>query len=725
MKLIGTKSQYIMSYASIALVSCILIGLVFFRISVNELNEAATREQINKLELATEYLENQQKLMMEIAYKIQNTIYYKPSQLEVNKYKDIILLKDFVLYKNYIPVSQEYFLLYHDSNSVYGPSTTNTFQHYMQHIVNITDYQGIYDKLNSVSEFTVICPVENENVFLLAFPIYLTEKMNLVGDATLCFVVQKANVLKRIKETIGTFNGDIHIYYDNLLIISSNTLELLKPSNVSQTSSKSNETKYIKLNSYSSNFTLALKVPEFGIYDRLGKYVTFSKALIIAITAIMIIFAALVAYYSYRPIKRLVNQYEPFFNMELKNKNEITQISLMLNSAFEKSMLTSNKLAEEMTRLENQRKIILRQFIQLLLSGEIDENISESMRYLDIPFACPYYNTFVIQVDPEKAYKMDHLMTTIENLSDDTMILYAVKFKHLYSFSVLTIISEKTQTKKIKGFIEAIGEVEKINLKISVGLICDDIKRIQESIMDAIFKQRCDDFPQQFGQRDIANSFLYNDSYLHQMTVGLENGDSIETINIFEQFIRDVKDSPLSPIIQHCIFSDVVSMLIRVSSNYRISIPQEIIGTLMFLKDADSFLAETTKLIIDICTRIRFNIEEKEKSARLEIVEYINNNCGDYNMDLLFLSDKFNLSGKQISRIINEITGMPYKEYLTYVRINLARKMLVEHDLSVAEISRHVGFMNTSYFIGVFRKTTGLTPAIYKKRYSIVTASSN
>ncbi len=723
MKLIGTKLRYVMSYTSIALISCILIGLIFFKLSVNELNESATREQLNKLTLAAEYLENQQKLMMEIAYKIQNTIYYKPSQLKINKYKEIILLKDLELYKNYIPITQNYFLFYRDNFSVYGPSTTNTFKCYMQYIINILDYQSIYDRLNSVSDFTIICPEENENILFAAFPISLTGRTNITGDATLCFVVQKSDILQRINEVIGTLNGDIHIYYNNSLIVSSNTLEFSGSPKLSKTGLNPKVTEYIKSSSSSGNFTFALKVPETGIYERLDKYETFSSILMTTITIIMIIFAAFVSYYSYRPIKELVNQYESFFAPEIKNKNEIKQIALMLNSTFEKNRITSNKLAEKIIRLESHRRIIRQQFIQLLLSGEIDENLSDYMKYLDIPFPCPYYNVLIIGIGSEHTDRMEHLMTMVENLSDDSMMLYTVKLKYKDSFAVLTIMSEKTQMKEVKELIEAIGDMKKINLRISMGIICDDIKRIPESTMDALFKQGSEYLFLQPKQRDKANSFLYNDLHLSRMVIGLENGECTQTINLFEQFMDNVKNSSLSPVIQDCIFSEIVSMLIRVSYNCKVNIPQEKIGTLLLLKDADSFRIEATKLIIEMCTRIRSNIEEKEKNARLEIVEYINNHCGDYNIDLTLLSDKFDLSTKQISRIIKEITGMSYKEYLTSVRIELARKILIDHDLSVTEASKCVGFMNVSYFIRIFREMTGLTPAVYKMKYSSTLSS--
>ena len=60
---------------------------------------------------------------------------------------------------------------------------------------------------------------------------------------------------------------------------------------------------------------------------------------------------------------------------------------------------------------------------------------------------------------------------------------------------------------------------------------------------------------------------------------------------------------------------------------------------------------------------------------------------------------------------------MNYKEYLTMLRMEEAQRLLQLGDQSVIEISQQVGYVNISYFIKLFQKHTGMTPAIYKEHY--------
>jgi YesN/AraC family two-component response regulator len=84
-------------------------------------------------------------------------------------------------------------------------------------------------------------------------------------------------------------------------------------------------------------------------------------------------------------------------------------------------------------------------------------------------------------------------------------------------------------------------------------------------------------------------------------------------------------------------------------------------------------------------------------------------------MSLTKLSDEFNIHENKISRIIRKATNISYKEYLTSIRISRACELLIKSDISITKISEMVGFGNVSYFIRIFKNTTGLTPVNYKR----------
>ena len=65
---------------------------------------------------------------------------------------------------------------------------------------------------------------------------------------------------------------------------------------------------------------------------------------------------------------------------------------------------------------------------------------------------------------------------------------------------------------------------------------------------------------------------------------------------------------------------------------------------------------------------------------------------------------------------MKSITGAGTKEYITRIRLDKAKSLIENTDLSIAEISDMTGFTSQSYFSTAFKNFTGMTPSQYKKQ---------
>ena len=80
-----------------------------------------------------------------------------------------------------------------------------------------------------------------------------------------------------------------------------------------------------------------------------------------------------------------------------------------------------------------------------------------------------------------------------------------------------------------------------------------------------------------------------------------------------------------------------------------------------------------------------------------------------------FLADKMALSISQLSRKINGITGYSTISYVLQLKLNKAKKMLADDNISITEVSDACGFYDVSYFSRVFKKEFGISPSHYQK----------
>ena len=76
----------------------------------------------------------------------------------------------------------------------------------------------------------------------------------------------------------------------------------------------------------------------------------------------------------------------------------------------------------------------------------------------------------------------------------------------------------------------------------------------------------------------------------------------------------------------------------------------------------------------------------------------------------------FRLSPNHVSRLFRSEGLMKFTDYLTWVRLDRAKYLLLRHDLTVDEVAAGCGFNGTGYFCRIFKRKTKLTPTAYRER---------
>ncbi|QQS46453.1 MAG: helix-turn-helix domain-containing protein [Acidobacteriota bacterium] len=95
-------------------------------------------------------------------------------------------------------------------------------------------------------------------------------------------------------------------------------------------------------------------------------------------------------------------------------------------------------------------------------------------------------------------------------------------------------------------------------------------------------------------------------------------------------------------------------------------------------------------------------------------IEFMHDNCGR-DLSLAEIAAQAYLSEFHFSRLFKKITGSSPHAYLAMLRIERARRLLVETDQPIAEVGALVGYPAQSHFTKIFREMTGLTPLAFRR----------
>ncbi len=107
---------------------------------------------------------------------------------------------------------------------------------------------------------------------------------------------------------------------------------------------------------------------------------------------------------------------------------------------------------------------------------------------------------------------------------------------------------------------------------------------------------------------------------------------------------------------------------------------------------------------------MKFNTKKVE-----QILELIHNNYGSITFSRELLAEKTRMSVKSMEQIFKYYKGQSITAYIFNYRMEQAKKLLNDTNLTVAEVADRVGYVNASHFVQNFKKTYGLTPDKYRK----------
>jgi len=212
----------------------------------------------------------------------------------------------------------------------------------------------------------------------------------------------------------------------------------------------------------------------------------------------------------------------------------------------------------------------------------------------------------------------------------------------------------------------------------------------------------------------------------------------------FLKYIKQEKDKSWATILWLLVslifFSWVIAMLIRSFFVYDVSLTMKIIAL------AVTFFIHWTAYVGIYKFRLSDNREEIRaflnglsikisKTATKKKEKLTSDNLYFTKLELLFKEDKIYIDSRldrekvakelgispgYLSRIVNQITGGNFSDYLNQYRVEAVKKMLLNAEFqnySLLAMGLESGFTSKTTFYKAFKKFTGMTPSQYQKSF--------
>ncbi len=110
------------------------------------------------------------------------------------------------------------------------------------------------------------------------------------------------------------------------------------------------------------------------------------------------------------------------------------------------------------------------------------------------------------------------------------------------------------------------------------------------------------------------------------------------------------------------------------------------------------------------------DIQDEDSRGKVERIKRFADRNVDKKITLNDAAQTVGLSPKYLSRIFKEQTGMDFSDYRLEGKIAKSKELLEHSGRTISQISEELGYQNLETFIRLFKRSTRMTPAVYRAR---------
>ncbi|BCJ96200.1 putative HTH-type transcriptional regulator YtdP [Anaerocolumna cellulosilytica] len=424
-----------------------------------------------------------------------------------------------------------------------------------------------------------------------------------------------------------------------------------------------------------------------------------------------------------------------------------------INNEFDLIAKRIDNLVDNNTTLENlvisQQPQLMELFQLHLICGDIkEEQIHSYMEKLNLSIG-RYFMVMSINLksqSSEEAYdeaRQDALrIDTIDNMPDKitgNFIMPPVCNARTITCAVTADDKKELDEKIMNSFSELdIFVRNKYNLHISMGISSayEDIKEFRYAYQESIEALKGNEIFSRSKDYEVHNDlmfysdftteesgFTYDRMLERELKEAVDTGEKEKAFELVDVFLdslktNNVRNNEMSLSLQRCM---IAIILVAIDAGLRVNkiFDNDLSNILLRFNQIYDMDKISGFLKYEVIVPIIANLEEFRTSKSSEIMkdiqELIESTKGD--VTLTECAEKLNYHPTYIWKVMKVEKNTTFSNYVSEYRLEEAKKLLVQTNMTVSEIASQLRYTNSQNFIRFFNKLEGKTPGKYRQEY--------
>jgi AraC-like DNA-binding protein len=734
-------SKYFISYLTIGMLPVVL-GFIFYYTNIATVSREVENSNFTALLQACNEMDYMTGEMKNIAYHFWET---NPED-NTPGIAGAVLARRLSFYERSLNFPARIMLYYRGDSLVY---TSEGVIHYTEFERTIRDdgdltMSSFFTQINGIRyntsmklSFYAAPASRGEPGVVYLYPVPYLDDM---PQATLCFFLKHEDIKKAIENYLEEISGNLYLYNDmQNNLFSYETMDLPRDfvrrlsglKGVGVQEQKVRGAKFIIMRGISENMGLNC-ISVTGAGDFFIRILPMRIILLVSIFLLALMGVVLAIIMTKRNYKPVLNLLKNIGGSSWKNENPGGN---EFDYILDKWNVMDETNAELSHTLNRQRPLIVDSYLRNLLKGEYGTGgeTDDYLREANINLFAPWVFVFIIApADGQREYQT--LSRRIR------MILHAVDgcvFKKCWFYGIELMPEQQVavignaEDRVIEGtdirllaaeyFMNHVQETYGVSIRVGAGRIYEGINKINGSFMEAAVVMA--DYL--IGEKKLMlfeeAVKINEDNYYYPVVEQSMYIQSIKKANretalrAVDDMIAKIGEAGASPITQ-CLCFDVINTIIKTAGQLHCRIKVSDIKELSGFTSLEQFRLTARRFTEWICGEFEKSQEEWNNRLNSNIINYTKNHFHEIQFSLQQVADVFDISPNYLSRLFKRETGYTFVDYVSMLRMDKVKELLVKTDKRVKEIVFEVGYMDASSFLRKFKITEGITPGQYRER---------
>ncbi len=437
---------------------------------------------------------------------------------------------------------------------------------------------------------------------------------------------------------------------------------------------------------------------------------------------------------NYKPIQKLVQKIVDQDTMADQEQEGINEFEIITNKWTD----VQNKNEELSALLNRQRPMVVASCLRRILKGKFktSEEMEATLKSANINLSYRYNFVILLPIPVEDSFEEDknlRIMTVLAGFMQPFIHVYGLDMLKDNGIAVIVNCGERTAGEKNVDIRLSVAdhlcrELEtryEISIPFYIGRIYEDVMDINRSFLESaaiasdyhmLGNQKVILFEEiGYEEQNIQYPILEQALFIQC----LKQANEEAALKALDNMIGEIE--PLkSFVITQCLCFDIINITIKTLDQLKgFELKNVDLKKLITFKSLPEFREKMAGLTIEMCRQFAEFKDSRNNERKSEILDYVNCHYGDSSMGLESVADEFGVSSNYLSRFFKQETGCSFIQYVTMIRMDRARELLVNSNKQIKEIVAEIGYIDVANFVRKFMGYEGVTPGQYREKMRI------